>query len=306
MTDPTEAVDVMNARFGRHPRRRALHAKGTWCRGTFTASAKAREFSRAAHLQGDEIPVLARLSNGGGNPKVPDYAPDVRGLAVGFELPDGSRADLVSQSVPRFFSKTPDEFVDFIRANTGRSSAVKLPLFLATHPKALRSLPANAKALRPIAGFAECRFYGVHAFRWVSAAGQSSHVRCDWRPEAGERWLGSREARSRGRDYLAEGLAEALPARWTLDVQIAGPEDDVNDPSVQWPEDRKRFDAGTLELTEIVEDPEAGGDIVVFDPSHVTDGIEMTDDPVLGFRPAAYSESVSRRLAEPDQSSNSA
>jgi catalase len=122
-TDPAAAVDVMNARFGRHPRRRALHAKGIWCRGTFTGTPEGRELSRAAHLAADSVPVLARLSNGGGNPKVPDYAPDVRGLAVSFELPDGSKTDLVSQSVPKFFSSGPEEFLDFIRANTGRSAA---------------------------------------------------------------------------------------------------------------------------------------------------------------------------------------
>jgi catalase len=241
------------------------------------------------------VPVLARLSNGGGNPKVPDYAPDVRGLAVSFELPDGSKTDLVSQSVPKFFSSGPEEFLDFIRANTGRSAAWKLPRFLVTHPKALRSLPENAKALRPVAGFSETRFYGVHAFRWIDAEGKGSHVRCDWRPEAGQRWLGGKEARRLGRDYLQEGLPAALPARWTLDVQIADPGDEVDDPSSHWPAERRRVDAGILELTEVVADPESDGSIIVFDPVRITDGIELTADPVLAYRPAAYSESAARR-----------
>jgi hypothetical protein len=30
----------------------------------------------------------------------------------------------------------------------------------------------------------------------------------------------------------------------------------------------------------------------------VTDGIELTDDPVLTFRPKAYSESAGRRAAD--------
>lgn len=296
-TDPVAAVDVINARFGSHPRRRALHAKGTWCRGTFTAERAAAAVSRAAHLQGEPVPVLARLSNGGGDPGVPDYAPDVRGLAVKFELPGGSRTDLVSQSVPRFFSPGPEEFLDFIRANTGRAAALNLPRFLITHPKALRSLPANAKALRPIAGFAECRFFGVHAFRWVDASGAVTTVRCDWRPEAGQRWLGPKEARGRGRDYLAAELAASLPARWALDIQIADPDDPVDDPSEHWPDSRRRLDAGILALTEIIEDPEEGGEVVVFDPVRLVDGIEPTDDPVLRFRPEAYSESVRRRTS---------
>jgi len=294
-TDPAGAVDVFNARFGRHPRRRALHAKGIWCRGSFTASAAGRELCRAAHLRAESVPVLARLSNGGGNPDVPDYAPDVRGLAVGFELADGSRTDLVSQSVPRFFASGPEEFLDFVRANTGRSAAWKLPRFLATHPKALRSLPENARALRPVASFAETRFYGVHAFRWEDASSAARHVRCDWRPEAGQRWLGGKEARALGGDYLQDGLPGTMPARWTLDVQIADPGDVVDDPSSHWPTDRRRIDAGVLELDEVIDDPERNGEIVVFDPVRVTDGIELTADPVLAYRPAAYAESARRR-----------
>ena len=296
--DPAQAIDTINARFGRHPRARALHAKGVWLRGTFTATPEAGSLSRAAHLQGAPVGVLARLSNGSGHPRSPDYDPDVRGLAVGFELPGGGRADLVSQSVPRFISPTPDAFLDLIRANTGRAAAWRLPAFLLSHPKALRSLPVNGPALRPIPSFANCRFYGVHAFRWESADGTSRHVRCDWRPAAGEERISRREARRLGRDYLREDLEQRLATdavRFVLDAQIADDGDPVDDPSAHWPADRRRVDAGVLELTSLAEDPEAGGEIVVFDPGRVTDGIELTADPVLQFRPSAYSESATRR-----------
>jgi catalase len=53
--------------------------------------------------------------------------------------------------------------------------------------------------------------------------------------------------------------------------------------------------AGTLELTAV--DAAADENALVFDPARVTDGIELSDDPVLRFRPAAYSESVTRRTA---------
>jgi hypothetical protein len=151
MISPREAVDIVNARFGAHAGRRALHAKGSWCEGTFTATPAAARLSRAAHLQGEPVPVLARVSNGGGDPGEPDYAPDVRGLAVSFTLPDASATDMVAQSIPRFFQRTPEEFAQFIRASTGAAAAVRLPLYLATHPKAVRSLPTNASALRPVA-----------------------------------------------------------------------------------------------------------------------------------------------------------
>ena len=53
--------------------------------------------------------------------------------------------------------------------------------------------------------------------------------------------------------------------------------------------------AGVLELTGQETGRETGGDVLVFDPTRVTDGIECSDDPVLLFRPKAYSESVARR-----------
>ena len=40
---------------------------------------------------------------------------------------------------------------------------------------------------------------------------------------------------------------------------------------------------------------EKDGDILVFDPTRVVDGIELSDDPVLRFRSDAYSASVLER-----------
>jgi catalase len=40
---------------------------------------------------------------------------------------------------------------------------------------------------------------------------------------------------------------------------------------------------------------EKEGDVLVFDPCRVVDGIELTRDPILLHRSAAYSASVARR-----------
>ena len=45
-------------------------------------------------MQGVAVPATIRFSNGSGNPKHPDWAPDPRGLAVKFYLPDDSRTDI--------------------------------------------------------------------------------------------------------------------------------------------------------------------------------------------------------------------
>jgi len=53
--------------------------------------------------------------------------------------------------------------------------------------------------------------------------------------------------------------------------------------------------AGVIEVLSAADDPEEGGGPVVFDPTRVVEGIELSDDPILRYRPAAYTESVSRR-----------
>ena len=63
-----------------------------------------------------------------------------------------------------------------------------------------------------------------------------------------------------------------------------------------WPDDREQVIAGTLEITELVDDPESGDHIDVFDPTRVVDGIELSDDPILRARARAYSVSAYRRL----------
>jgi catalase len=52
-----------------------------------------------------------------------------------------------------------------------------------------------------------------------------------------------------------------------------------------------------LEITALETERETGGDVLVFDPGRVTDGIELSGDPVLRFRPKAYSDSVARRTS---------
>lgn len=300
MLTPDEAIDAINGRFGAHARCRALHARGTWCQGTFTAATVARGLSSAAHLQGELVPVLARLSTGAGDPREPDYAPDVRGLAVSFELPDGTRTDLLSSTPPVFPFPQPDGFIGLVRALTGKSAALKLPAHVLTKPGLLSGLRRTIPALRPLESFATTSYHSIHAYRWVAADGSDRHTRCSWIPEAGQRHISLRDGRRRGREYLGEELRERLASggvRFTLRAQIAAPGDDVDNPAAEWPADRERVDVGTLELTGTADDPEAGGGVFVFDPTRVTPGIELTKDPVLLFRAGAYAASVERRSA---------
>lgn len=297
-----QAIAGIHARFGKHARHRAFHAKGQILTGTFTATPAAARLTRALHLQGEPVPVTARLSNGGGNPHIPDYSPDVRGLAVAFHLPDGSRTDILGQTAPRFPVRTVEDFMQLVAASeqTPRG-ALRLAAFLARHPLALRGLRHNLPALRPPASYAACAYYPIHAFRFSAADDASAYVRYRILPAIPEERLSPGAAKKRGRDYLQEELRERLsagPVTFTLQLQIAGEGDDPHDPASVWPEDRQLVEAGRIELNALDSSPDA--DDVIFDPMRLVDGIEPTDDPILLFRPQAYSASYELRTAASD------
>ncbi len=100
------------------------------------------------------------------------------------------------------------------------------------------------------------------------------------------------------RDELDERLAVA-PAAFNLRVELAQEGDAIDDPTAVWPDGREMVDLGRLELTALAYDRERDGDVLVFDPSRVPDGIRLTDDPILRARSGAYSVSIARRTAQP-------
>jgi len=292
MVDPKQAIDVINAAFGKHPGSRALHAKGAFYQGTFTATPAATALCAAGHLQGDPVPIRVRWSNGGGNPHHPDGAQDVRGMAVSFRLADGTATDLLGQTSPVFPLRSIEEFLDLVRAAT---KPWKMPLFLARYPHTIKGVVANAKAKAIIAPFsyAEVAYFPVHAYSWTAADGAQCWVRYKLSPQPGERPAGPFKGRDRLREEIAARLA-AGPARYTLEVQVAADGDDPHDPTSVWP--GEYFDAGTLEIVGPDPEREQNGEIVVFDPTRVVDGIGLSEDPILLYRAGAYTESVNRRV----------
>jgi catalase len=294
MVDPEEAIDTINGVFGRHEGYRALHSKGAFYAATFTATPAATALCRAGHMQGEPVPTWVRWSNGGGNPRLPDGGTDVRGMAVSFRLPDGTATDLLAQTAPRFPVRTPEAFLELVKA---APKPYLLPLFLARHPEAIGPMIANARAKSIVSpySYAEVTYFPIHAYKWIAADGTETWVRYRFSPQGGpdQRTDGTFKGRDRLREEIAARLA-AGPVRFTLDVQQAGPGDDPHDPVSVWKTDW--FDAGTIEVTAPDPDREQGGEVVVFDPTRVVDGIELSDDPILRYRPGAYSVSVGRRV----------
>src|SRR5918999_3082587 len=214
-----DAVDAMNDATGRHPGFRAAHAKGTLWSGTFAATPDAARLTTAAHMQGSPSRATVRFSNGGGDPGIPDYAREGRGMAVKLYLPDGTKTDIVGLTLPCFFVRPPEDFIAF---TTARKDPERLmPEFLGAHPEALPAIQA-ALGADPPESYATCAYNSIHAYRWVDPDGGSRWVRYRFEPEAGERALSGDEARAGGRDYPREEILARDETAFRLFVTVAG------------------------------------------------------------------------------------
>jgi catalase len=297
MVTTDEAIEAIRGTGGAQPGCRALHAKGTLYRGTFTATPDAAGLSRAKHLDGSTVPALIRFSNGSGNPAQNDALPGVRGMAVKFTLPDKSTTDVSTQTARLFVSSTPDGFIDLLKAmRPGLTTPLRMTKYLLTHPRLLGAFPGLREANKVPASYASIEYHGLHAFRWVGADGSARFVRYHLVPTPGEQAPGP-AAGGKGTDFLTDELNARLasgPVRFDFRVQVAGPNDSTVDPSAPW-QGTQVVTVGTLEIAGLDTEREHGDDIVVFDPMRVTDGIEPSDDPILRFRTLAYSASVKLR-----------
>jgi len=298
MVDPVVLVDAIGKAAGSYPGHRAAHAKGVVLAGSFTPSARAGELTRAAHMQHDPSRITVRFSNGGAKPDGNDAeVGDGRGMAVKFYLPDGSTTDIVGLSLPVFFVRTPEEFLEFTLARA--DSMEKVGEFIGSHPATAAALQLVVPRLIPPRSYATVTYNSIHAFRLANAGGEERWVRWRLISEAGVEDLPEEERETADRDYLRKEIFERLPVRFTLVARI-GPEDAVtDDATVAWPEDVETVEMGVIEITGPETQREQGGDVMVMDPTRVTDGIETSDDPILHIRSLAYSVSVERRSGVP-------
>lgn len=301
-TLPEQIVDSLHDLNGRHEGKRAVHAKGILCSATFEATPAAARLTRAAHMQGGPVKGTVRFSNGGGNPDAPDSEKDGRGLALKLYLDDGSRTDMIGITLPQFFVRTPEDFLEFTRArkpvgDTGQPDLQKVGAFLEAHPEALPAIQHALTQPAP-ASYAQLDYQGIHAYKWIASDGEERWIRFSFKPAAGVAGLSDEELAERPPNYLQEEISERLdrgPVEFAVEVSIATDADDPADPTVAWPNDRERVEVGTLRIDGLDTERERDGDVLVFDPTRVTDGIELSDDQILRVRPEAYAVSVERR-----------
>jgi catalase len=304
---PRQAVSLIESVAKTPKGYRRAHARGLVTRGTFVASPEAKVLTVAEHLRGETIPCLVRFSNASGNPCAPDRMSDkagrVLGLAIRFDLPSGAKATWGAINIPVFPARTPEEFLAFTEAQRtdrkGKPNMLKVLWHIVRHLHILAGVKA-IKAMRPSGSFAMETYRGLHTYWFRSGQGRRQAFRYEWVPQLESRPLGPAEAKAKPKQYLLDDLRAKLasgPLVWDLVSVLAETGDVLDDASVAWPQGRKRVVLGRLTVDRVHEDQKAVEGIV-FDPTQVPSGIELSEDPILKFRAAAYGESFERRSRE--------
>jgi catalase len=248
-------------------------------------------------------PLTARFSNSTGLPAIPDNAPEAnpRGLAIRFNLAEHVHTDIVSHSTDGFPTRDGKQFLEFLQAAGASGSDVPSPKpiekFLAAHPAAL----AFVQTPKPFpSSLARDTYFGVTAFQFTNEAGESKFGRYRILPEQGNDFLTDQQVAALSTNYHYDEIAERVrkdPIRFKLHVQIAAPQDTVDDATIHWPESRELLELGAIELTEILPDNHAQQQHIIFDPIPRIDGIEPSADPLLELRAAIYLLSGRERRA---------
>jgi len=289
--------------FGSHPGFRPVHAKGALVSGTFTATAEGKSLTRAPHVQRDSVKVVARFSDTTGIPTIPDNDPNAnpRGMAVRFYLADRVHTDIIAHSVKAFPARTPEEFLEFLKALASGNPTE----FLEAHPAAMNFV-------QPIpvpASFTRDEFFGITALKFTNKEGVSKMGRFRMVPEEGVENLDEATAKGKSADFLFEDLKSCVakaPIKFNVVVQLAAEGDPTNDSTQQWPEDRKMVTVGKLNLTALVPADAHEQKHLIFDPLPRVDGIDPSDDPLLEFRAALYLISGRNRREAPETMASSA
>jgi catalase len=303
--DQVTAEQVVNQQektFGITPGQRRNHIKGLCALGEFVGAKEAQAYSKSALFSGKPVPVVARFSIAGGNPKVPDTAKNARGMALEFGLPGGQRQHITMINTPMFGAAQPKTFFDNLVATkpdpkTGQADPQKLKAFLESHPDA-RGQFEFLKTHNPPVSFANSAYFGIHTFKFIGKENKTTLVKWRFVPEDGEKRLTDAQLKTMPHDFLAQELIDRTkkgPARWDMLVTLGQPGDPETDPTVLWPSGRKEFKAGTLTISSAMMQDSSACSKINYDPLVMADGIAATSDPILTFRSPSYAVSFSRR-----------
>jgi len=303
---------------------RIVHARATGVHGFFELTVSLKQYTTARILTevGEKTPVFTRISTVAGGAGSIDTPRDVRGFAVKFYTKEGNW-DLVSNNIPVFFIQDAIKFPDLIhavkmepdrgfpQAATGHDTFWD---YMSLTPEAMhmvmwimsdRTLP---RSLRMIEGF------GIHSFRLINDAGESTFVKFHWRPKLGLQstiWDETVKISGADQDYHRRDMFEAIEAgrfpEWEFAVQLFTQEEadkfpfDHLDATKLIPEEMVPLKViGRMVLDRWPNNFFAETEQVAYCPSHVVPGIDFSNDPLLQGRLFSYLDTQLSRLGSPN------
>ncbi len=303
---------------------RIVHARGTGVHGFFELTASLADYTTAKVLTevGERTPVFTRISTVAGGSGSVDTPRDVRGFAVKLYTKEGNW-DLVGNNIPVFFIQDAIKFPDLIHAvkmepDRGFPQAASAHDtfwdFISLTPEAMhmimwamsdRTLP---RSLRMIEGF------GIHSFRLINDAGDSTFVKFHWRPRLGLQstvWDEAVKIAGADPDFHRRDMFEAVRSgafpEWDFAVQLFTEQEaaafpfDHLDSTKLIPEELVPLKVvGRMVLDRWPDNFFAETEQVAFCPSHLVPGIDFSNDPLLQGRLFSYLDTQLSRLGSPN------
>lgn len=303
---------------------RVVHARGYGAHGYFETYESLARYTRADVFQraGEKTPAFVRFSTVAGSKGSFDLARDVRGFAVKIYTKEGNW-DLVGNNIPVFFIQDAIKFPDVIHSvkpepdrafPQAQSAHDNFWDFISLTPESMHMIMwvmsdrAIPRSFRFMEGF------GVHTFRFLNEADESTFVKFIWKPKLGLQsvvWNEAVKINGADPDFHRRDLWDAIQSgnfpEWELCVQLFDQafadqfDFDVLDPTKIIPEEvLPPIPVGRLVLDRMPDNFFAETEQVAFMTQNVPPGIDFSDDPLLQGRNFSYLDTQLKRLGSPN------
>lgn len=316
-----------------------MHARGVGAYGTFTSYGNWSNITAANFLsaEGKQTDTFVRFSTVQGFRGSPDTVRDMHGFATRFYTDEGNygkpapsqsfdppdidrlnETDIVGVTVPTFFIQDASQFPDLVHAIKPEPQT-EMPQGGTAHTTAYDFFSSQPSTFHTVlwfmAGhgiprsFRHVNGYAVHAYRFVTNAGDSVYVRIQWRSLQGVAsmvWEEAQAAAGKNFDYHRQDLYNAIDQGhypgYELGVQIVPESDalaygfDILDPTKYLSEDVVPVTwLGKMELNRNVVNYFAETEQIGFQPGHLVRGIDFSEDPLLQGRIYSYLDTQLQR-----------
>jgi len=296
---------------------RVVHARGTGAHGVFESYGSFSDLTKASLFseKGKQTPVFVRFSTVIHPSGSPETLRDPHGFAVKFYTDQGNW-DLVGNNLPVFFIRDAMKFPDMVHSLkpdpvTNIQDPSRFFDFFAYLPESTNMLTFLYSDKGTPASYRMMDGNGVHAFKFVNAAGDVKYVKFHWISQQGEKNLTAAEATEvQGKDFnhltrdLYGAIGEGKFPSWELEAQILDPSElknfDFNplDATKEWIRipNLNKVILGKMTLNRVPDNFFQETEQAAFSPNIMVPGVEPSEDRLLQGRLFSYSDTQRHRV----------